>query len=697
MTATFGKLDHETLTLQPGLNILHAPNEWGKSTWCAFLMAMFYGMETRTHTTKTVLADKERYAPWSGSPMSGRIDLDWEGRKITIERRTKGRAVMGDFRAYETETGMAVPELTAANCGQMLLGVERSVFARAGFLRLSDLPVTQDESLRRRLNALVTTGDESGAGDILGQKLKELKNRCRFNRSGLLPQAEAQRDALQAKLRELEDLRLRSEQVKARQAELEGQLTQLENHKAALRYNAAQEDTVRVAQAVEARNQAKSRWEELEEKCQALPPKEAAEQALAESMALQQSLAAAQARQLPPPPQLPETPVPFQGMSGPDAVAMAQQDRETYGALAHPKWKLTLLPVCLLVLLGLGVFLVRRELWPLALILALSGFLLLGITLFRVDSKKKEARRFTGKYGSEEADRWVEAAREYAKTQREYTAAAEAYRAAREEENRNCAVLRETLSALCGGEDLRRCQERWQEALRTYRARDDAQREYRQCSGHAQALQAMVKPVPPPAHPDNLTHSEAETDRLLAAAFAEQRQLQLKLGQFLGQMEKLGQEEDLRQRLEAVNARIAQLEDTYAALTIAQQTLADATAALQRRFAPRIAQRTQALFAQLTGNRYDRLTLDQDLSLHAGAQGEDTLRSSLWRSDGTVDQLYFALRLAVAGELTPQAPLILDDALVRFDDTRLAEAMEILRREAQSKQVILFTCQSREQ
>ena len=66
MTATFGKLEHDTLTLEPGMNIIHAPNEWGKSTWCAFLMAMLYGLDTRSKTTKTALADKERYAPWSG-------------------------------------------------------------------------------------------------------------------------------------------------------------------------------------------------------------------------------------------------------------------------------------------------------------------------------------------------------------------------------------------------------------------------------------------------------------------------------------------------------------------------------------------------------------------------------------------------------------------------------------------------------
>ena len=73
------------------------------------------------------------------------------------------------------------------------------------------------------------------------------------------------------------------------------------------------------------------------------------------------------------------------------------------------------------------------------------------------------------------------------------------------------------------------------------------------------------------------------------------------------------------------------------------------------------------------------------------------MRSAIWRSEGTIDQLYLALRLAVARELTPTAPLVLDDALVRFDDARHAAAMDILRQESQDKQVILFTCQSREQ
>lgn len=45
LDATFGKLDGESLELHDGLNVISAPNESGKSTWCAFVRAMLYGVD----------------------------------------------------------------------------------------------------------------------------------------------------------------------------------------------------------------------------------------------------------------------------------------------------------------------------------------------------------------------------------------------------------------------------------------------------------------------------------------------------------------------------------------------------------------------------------------------------------------------------------------------------------------------------
>ena len=84
MTATFGKLEGETLEFTPGLNLISAPNEWGKSTWCAFLLAMLYGIDTRQRAKQGQLPDKERFKPWSGKPMSGSMEILWQDRRVTI-------------------------------------------------------------------------------------------------------------------------------------------------------------------------------------------------------------------------------------------------------------------------------------------------------------------------------------------------------------------------------------------------------------------------------------------------------------------------------------------------------------------------------------------------------------------------------------------------------------------------------------
>ena len=709
MTATFGKLEHETLTLLPGLNIIEAPNEWGKSTWCAFLVNMLYGMDTRARTTKTELADKERYAPWSGAPMAGRIDLNWNGRDITIERSTRGRLIFGEFRAYETATGIDIPELNGANCGSVLLGVERSVFTRSGFLKLTDLPVTQDDALRRRLNNLVTTGDESGAGDKLQKTLKDLKNKCRYNRSGLLPQAESQRDLLYAQLDELKDLQQQSDQITGRIHDLESRIAALENHKTALRYESAKADTAKLSAALEEKQNAQAAYDGLLKNCEGLPSVAQTQDAIRKGNDLQQQLLSLQmeAQMLPPLPQPPEVPEYIQGIAPAEAEAAAKADLDALAALeSKMRRKNTVITViyalCALTLIAVAVarlvfhvdapivFLVTG----IALLVAMVGTAIWSICF--TSRWRKQVEVLYDKHPGRNAGLWLSDAAQYAATHRAYEESLANAAALRGDLDGRQAALAAQIEDYTKGEPLAQCLEQWQQTLWALDALSDAARDLKHAENHAATLRSMVKTAEPPQYPDSLTYTETETDGFLNSARFELRQQQQKLGQYQGRAEALGQEAPLRSRLNAVNRRIAQLEDTYAALEIAQSALSAATTELQRRFAPRISKRAQELFNKLTLGRYDRLTLSEDLSLNVSTHDEDALRASQWRSDGTVDQLYLALRLAVAEELTPDAPLILDDALVRFDDKRLSVALDILRQFAQNKQVILFTCQGRE-
>ena len=695
MTATFGKLEHQTLTLKPGLNVIHAPNEWGKSTWCAFLLAMLYGLDTRAKATRTSLPDKERYAPWSGSPMSGRIDLNWKGRDITIERSSKGRIPLGTFRAYETHSGMEVPELNGANCGQLLLGVERSVFQRAGFIRQSELPVTQDEALRRRLNALVTTGDESGDGARLEKGLRELKNRCRYNRSGLLPQAQQQRSDLENTLDELRTLKIQLDKMQRSLSENAARQEELSNHAAALTYEKAQAEQNNLFRAEAAFREAQARLRELEGECANLPTLGEIEQALSRLKAHRQALEEFQEfqRALPLPPVMPQVPACFLGLTPEQAKEQAAEDAKAYWASGPWQWLLPGLGA--LCLIGAGALLFLNRLLPGAVC---GGIGCLAIVLALVDRAARGKRRkaLGRRYGSPSPQAWLDAAESYQRETQDYRRREAAFHSSREALALRRQELAKQHQALCGEAGVEsRCQE-WEAARQRRLALEEARREAYRAGREFETLKAMVRPVPPPSKPDACTLDPRETAAQLEALRQEAGQLQGKAGQYRGRIEALGSEEDLSCQLEQVNGRIRALEQYDAALTLAQQTLVAASGELQRRFAPRICQSAQKYLSRLTLGRYRKLTLGTDFSLGTGAAGEDTLKDALWRSDGTADQLYLALRLSVAQELTPGVPLILDDALVRFDEERMKAAMEVLQEMAQSRQVILFTCQNRE-
>ena len=694
MTATFGKLNQQTLSLKPGLNIIEAPNEWGKSTWCAFLLAMFYGMDTRLKTTKTVLADKEHYVPWSGQPMSGRVRLQWGGRDITIERSTRGRVPMGTFAAYETETGLAVSELNGENCGEMLLGAEKSVFARAGFVRLSDLPVTRDDSLSRRLNALVTTGDESGDGDRLARELKNLKNKCRYNKSGLLPQTEASLKEVRKSLGELKDLEEESEKLTRQAQDLEEQLAQYENHLTHLSNREASRDAARVREARKQKEEAEEKVKVLQNICEKLPSLDQLlkKQEKVQNYSKELDALLEEERMLPridPPPAAPAV---FAGMVPREAVEMAELDQKAY-----EKLQLNFFIVFILAAICCGAAAVTffaLQHWVLGTISILAGAGLIAGGFVYQKLRKEKMQVLVRKYGDDNPDNWSLSARFYLKASASYEKDAGRERQQRIELNDRLEKLRQQQSGICGSRTVSETAEKLQKMIGYRQSLIQAVKDQQQTENHLNALMAMAKKSQKTELSDALYCSEEETLDKIRELQTRQQNLGNQIGQCQGRMEALGTEAQLLNRRDSLQEKIKRLEDFYEALTIAQENLQAAAQELQRRFAPKITRRAQELMQKMTGGRYEKLTMEEDFSLNTRAGEEPVQHSALWRSEGTVDQLYLSLRLAVSEALMPEAPLVLDDALVRFDQQRLKKALEIL--EDESKQVILFTCQARE-
>lgn len=88
------------------------------------------------------------------------------------------------------------------------------------------LAVSQDEALSRRLNQLVTTGRRQPRRPRPGSRARELKNKCQYNKSGLLPQARQALAVCRETLQSLEALEIQA-------AGLESRVRELEDRKAA--------------------------------------------------------------------------------------------------------------------------------------------------------------------------------------------------------------------------------------------------------------------------------------------------------------------------------------------------------------------------------------------------------------------------------------------------------------------------------
>ena len=718
MTATFGKLQSRTLDLKDGLNIIEAPNETGKSTWCAFLLAMLYGINSRERDRAGFIAEKNRYAPWSGLSMSGRLDCRAGTDELSLLRATRRQSTpMGDFQALYTGTGDNVPHLTGQNCGETLLGVSREVYERSAFIRQSGMTVTQEAGLERRIAALITSGEEDTSYTEAMAALKKQLNRRRHNKTGQLPALENALQEVRQQLSEWEALSARFQDVRRQ----EDALTQKE---AALaeelalhdRWDAAQERRA-LREAEAAAIQAEQAAEELRRRIAedrvpenetigrlrgALVNLETTRKAVDKARASRDEAAKALLRA-----QAAASESPFTGLA-PEQAEKSPLPLEAKPRL--PLWATVSLVGCALcaaalaVLFGIGMHRMFRMLsLPVGAACVLLGIAAL---LAALSTNRKRTQ-------------W-EARAEELRRQREKDLAAYArlYQAvedARAEAEQRSAAAEALYSTLSSNEQailleirrftpaafdsatadalLRRCAIRRQELTRAEAAAREARMRWELLAQKAPSDDADDAPPTPPAR------SREETAAQLHAVRGELASLRSTADRLTGQLHAVGDPASLRSEDAGLTEQIALLTQEYDALRLAMDALEHANTTLQNRFSPELGRRTAEIFSALTGGKYSGVVLDRAFNLSAEPTGDTVYRPSALLSAGTADQLYLAVRLAICELVLPEetcAPIVLDDALASFDDDRCAAALRWLKDEGKRRQILLFTCHSRE-
>lgn len=232
------------------------------------------------------------------------------------------------------------------------------------------------------------------------------------------------------------------------------------------------------------------------------------------------------------------------------------------------------------------------------------------------------------------------------------------------------------------------------ELERSYAALQDQNRQNTQ----RQVLATALKPLLPELQH---YHDLASLDTKIAAEKAElatiTQQIQATQQQLSDQRSDLkrlaadGTAQVLRQKIAAQQAQVLALTQQWLQQNLAQQwILATLNAASAQRF-PVLLQQAQHYFAQLTLNRYDKLSFKAE-TLMVRRRSDRQQFSIEELSQGTAEQLYVALRLAFTQEIAKikALPIIIDDGFVDFDQQRRQQMLRLLAELAQQNQVIYF-------
>lgn len=656
--ATYGKLNQAQLSLQSGLNVICAPNEGGKSTWSRFLLAMFYGLNTRQ---RGELADKNRFQPWSGSPMQGRLELAVGEDVLTLSRRTqRADSPMGVFSCTYAGTDTPVRGLDALRCGETLLGVPQSVYQRCAFIPSGSMAIDADADLERRINALISTGEEKISFSQAETRLKRQLHQRKYNRSGAIPLLESEIASLSSAQAEVQDLA-------ERETSLRQQLRQVQEEQVTLRAAQQQEAQQRIA--------------EKQRLLQSLPDS-AALQSINEQLGavrsmgeqVQQARDAAAAQEQTIQAQLQElSRNPLHPMTKPELEAQLQIQPPAPPQVAQ-----------LLISLALGLcgggFLwyeigQSQLLWLCAAcaVTALAAGNFLRLLIQRI--RRQQVRR-----------------RELQR-QEELRKLADSYLPMLEKLEEQRSLLQQRQQAVADSEqrlratlaDLLTVVQKWDVGVH---APTDVRRFVQQTAQRREELTEEIRQ----AQADALHAQTPDADGSAA-------RLQQQIAQVQGQLAALGGTEDAPQRIARKQEQLHRLQGEYDSLALALDVLRSANTTLQNRFSPELGRRAAEIFTDMTGSPWSHILLDREFRLSAEAGSDPTRRSVQLLSSGTADQLYLAVRLAICEMVLPaeqNAPLILDDALLTFDDERLHKTLDYLVRLGEQRQILLFSCQSRE-
>ncbi len=153
---------------------------------------------------------------------------------------------------------------------------------------------------------------------------------------------------------------------------------------------------------------------------------------------------------------------------------------------------------------------------------------------------------------------------------------------------------------------------------------------------------------------------------------------------------------ELQEMLEEKIALHQSYDHELAVAKLMKETIEAIAIDIQNNFAPVLNEAMSKVVKTVTAGKYGNIKVNPEMALTIYDEEAHRTIAAESLSAGTIDILYFGLRLGISEVLTEgkNLPLILDDTFVQYDDNRMKQVVEMLSK--QERQVLLFTCHTRE-
>lgn len=150
--------------------------------------------------------------------------------------------------------------------------------------------------------------------------------------------------------------------------------------------------------------------------------------------------------------------------------------------------------------------------------------------------------------------------------------------------------------------------------------------------------------------------------------------------------------ETLKQNLQLLESKISEQTELLNCCEIALLALEESFIELRRSYGSELEKKAANIFSQITDNKYSNMNISKSFDISVHESDSFGGKEINYLSNGTIDQAYLSLRLALLELINENLPVLMDDALAQFDDNRTKTALEFLSDYSKETQVLLFTC-----